>query len=231
MRWFFTKLREVIGEVEDLAFVTDRGQSIINGIAEIFPDTHHGYCMYHIQGNLKTRYRAKDIVSFFRKAAETYSNEECNRYMVEMGSKSFPTWDYLMKMGIEHWERLYFSERRYNMMTSNNVESLNVLFKRDRELPILSQIENIRTKLQQWFYDRRAESHNCTSVLAPAQEVKLFKATRKLNVEPLDESRFAVECVRHTTYMVDLIDGTCTCKQFQLESFPCEHAIAVAIYR
>ncbi|XP_022864450.1 uncharacterized protein LOC111384414 [Olea europaea var. sylvestris] len=119
-------------------------------------------------------------------------------------------------------------------MTSKNAESLNVLFKRDRELPILALIENIRTKLQQWFQDRRAKSHNCTSVLAPAQEVKLFKAVeaaRKLNVEPLDESRFSVECARHTTYMVDLSDGTCTCKQFQLESFPCEHAVMLAMYR
>ncbi|XP_022846192.1 uncharacterized protein LOC111368917 [Olea europaea var. sylvestris] len=169
MHWFFTKLREVIGEVEDLTYVTDRGQSIINGIAEVFPDAHHGYFMYHLQGNLKTRYRGKGIISLFRRAVETYSIEECNRYM-----------------------------------------------------------------LQQWFHDRRAKSHNCTTVLAPAREVKLFKAAeavRKLNVEPLDESRFSVECARHMAYMVDLSDGTCTCKQFQFESFPCEHAIAVAIYR
>lgn len=67
MRWFFTKLREVIGDVENLAFVTDRGQSIINGIAEIFSDAHHGYCMYHIQGDLKTKYRGSGIVALFRK--------------------------------------------------------------------------------------------------------------------------------------------------------------------
>lgn len=78
------------------------------------------------------------------------------------------------------------------------------------------------------------ESHNCTTVQAPTQEVKIFKAieaARKLNVEPLDKSRFSVECARHTAYMVDLSDGTCTCKQFQLESFPCEHAVAVTMYR
>ncbi|XP_022891340.1 uncharacterized protein LOC111406256 [Olea europaea var. sylvestris] len=193
MRWFFIKLREVIGKVEDLAFVTDRGQSIINGIAEVFPDTHHGYCMYHIQGNLKPRYRGKDIVSLFRRVTEAYSIEECNMYMVEIGSKSFPVWDYLKKMGIEHWACSYFLGRRYNMITSNNVESLNALFKRDRELIILALIDNICTKLQQWFHDRRVQSYNCTSVLALAQEVKLFKAGRKLNVDPLDESRFSVE--------------------------------------
>ncbi|XP_022852522.1 uncharacterized protein LOC111374128 [Olea europaea var. sylvestris] len=31
--------------------------------------------------------------------------------------------------------------------------------------------------------------------------------------------------------MVDLTDNTCTCTRFQLESFSCEHTVAVAMYR
>ncbi|XP_022841990.1 uncharacterized protein LOC111365688 [Olea europaea var. sylvestris] len=173
MHWFFTKLREVIGEVEDLAFVTDQGQ----------------YCMYHIQGNLKIRYRGKSIVSLIRRVTEAYSIEEYNRTSIQH--------DDVKQRGVS-----------------------NALFKRDRELPILTLIEIIRAKLQQWFNDRLAESHNCTSMLAPAKEVKLFKAAearRKLNVKSLDESRFFVECAHHTTYM--------------FESFPCEHAVTVAMYR
>lgn len=54
---------------------------------------------------------------------------------------------------------------------------------------------------------------------------------RQLNVEPLDESRFSVECMHNTTYMVDLTDNTCSCKKFQLETFSCEHVVAVAMYR
>ncbi|XP_022894140.1 uncharacterized protein LOC111408632 [Olea europaea var. sylvestris] len=119
IRWFFAKLRKVIEEVEDLAFVIDQRQSLINGIAEVFPDAHHEYYMYHIQGNLKTR---KQIIPSMR-----LSN----------------------KNGIEHWVRSYFPGRRYNLMMLNNAESLNALFKRDRELPILTLIENISTKLQQ----------------------------------------------------------------------------------
>ncbi|XP_022869105.1 uncharacterized protein LOC111388580 [Olea europaea var. sylvestris] len=94
MHWFFTKLKEIIGDIKNLAFVTDREQSIINGITEVFSEAHHDYCMYHIRGNLKTR------------------------------------------MSIQHDE-------------SNNAESLNTLFKKNRELPIFAMIENIRDKLQQ----------------------------------------------------------------------------------
>lgn len=83
------------------------------------------------------------------------------------------------------------------MMTSNNAESLNSLFKNDRDLPILAMLENIRQKLQMWFHDRREESQNCISALTPAQENKLFKTlgvARKLSVELLDQFRFSVRC-------------------------------------
>ncbi|XP_022894141.1 uncharacterized protein LOC111408633 [Olea europaea var. sylvestris] len=40
-----------------------------------------------------------------------------------------------------------------------------------------------------------------------------------------------MECTRHTAYIVYLSDGTCTRKQFELESFSWEHAVVVAMYR
>lgn len=85
----------------------------------------------------------------FRRAAEVYSFQKFEKFMVEIESKSYDAWEYLTEMGIEHWARSHFSGRQYNMMTSNNAESLNALFKKDRELPILAMLENIRDKLQQ----------------------------------------------------------------------------------
>ncbi|XP_022883239.1 uncharacterized protein LOC111399992 [Olea europaea var. sylvestris] len=118
VRWFFTKLREVIGDVENLAFVIDRGQSIINGIAEVFPEAHHGYCMYHIQENLKTKYQGKGIVTLFRRAAEAYDFQEFEKFMVEIESKSYDAWEYLTEMGIEHW---WFHDRRKESQSYTSV--------------------------------------------------------------------------------------------------------------
>ncbi|XP_022853292.1 uncharacterized protein LOC111374787 [Olea europaea var. sylvestris] len=181
MCWFFTKLREVIEDIENLAFVTDRGQSIINGIAKVFSEAHHGYCMYYIQSNLKTRHRGSDIVALFRRATEIYGFEEFMKFVGE----------------IEH------------------------------------QSESA-CKLQQWFYDRREESQNCTSVLASAQKDRLFKTlkvAKALFVEPLDQFCFSVKCRRNVGYIVDLNDNTRTCRQFPLESLPCAHAVAVTMHR
>ncbi|XP_022866366.1 uncharacterized protein LOC111386145 [Olea europaea var. sylvestris] len=139
MRWFFTKLRDAIGDIEHFAFVTNWGQSIINGIAKVFPEAHHGYCMYHIQGNLKTRYRGSDIVALFRRAAKAYSFEEFTKFMGEIKHKLESAWEYLSNMGVEHWARSHFSGRRI----------MRALFKKDRELPIFATIQHIRSKLQQ----------------------------------------------------------------------------------
>ncbi|XP_022891809.1 uncharacterized protein LOC111406651 [Olea europaea var. sylvestris] len=83
-------------------------------------------------------------------------------------------------------------------------------------------------------YNMMTSNNNCTSVLAPTQEDRLFKTlevAKALFVEPLDQFRFSVRCGRNVGYIVDLNDNTCTCRQFQLESFPRAHAVAVAMYR
>ncbi|XP_022861736.1 uncharacterized protein LOC111382097 [Olea europaea var. sylvestris] len=92
MRWFFTKLREVIGDIENLAYVTDQG-----------------YYLYHIQGNLKTKYRDSGIVALFRKAVEAYSFEEFVKFMSEIEHKLQSAWEYLLDMGVEHWARSHFT--------------------------------------------------------------------------------------------------------------------------
>lgn len=65
MHWCFTKLTEVIRDIKNLAFVTALKNSIINGITKAFPDAHHGYKKYHIQGSMKTKNLATEIVLFF----------------------------------------------------------------------------------------------------------------------------------------------------------------------
>ncbi|XP_022851893.1 uncharacterized protein LOC111373571 [Olea europaea var. sylvestris] len=188
LHWFFTKLKKVIGDIKNLAFIIDRGQSIINGIVKVFLEAHHDYYMYHIQGNLKSKYRGKGIIVLFRRAAKTYRFEEFKKFMVEIDNKSHAAWEYLTGIRIEHW----------------------------------------------WFNNRREKSQSCTSVLTLAREDKLFKTldvARKVFIEPLDQFRFSVRYVRNFGYIVDLNGSTCMCRQFQLESFPCAHAVAVAMYR
>ncbi|XP_070029750.1 uncharacterized protein [Nicotiana sylvestris] len=54
--WFFGEMRKAIQVRHELVFLSDRNQSIANGIRKVFPEAHHGICLYHFEKNLKQRH-------------------------------------------------------------------------------------------------------------------------------------------------------------------------------
>ena len=53
--WFFTKFKETFGETKNLVFVTDRHKAIENAFKVVYPNTQHGFCMYHISQIIKAK--------------------------------------------------------------------------------------------------------------------------------------------------------------------------------
>ncbi|XP_022880846.1 uncharacterized protein LOC111398126 [Olea europaea var. sylvestris] len=51
-KWFMSNLKELIGDSEDLVFVLDRKKSIDKAITQLFPLSHHGCCIWHLEKNL-----------------------------------------------------------------------------------------------------------------------------------------------------------------------------------
>ncbi|XP_070017936.1 uncharacterized protein [Nicotiana sylvestris] len=54
--WFFGEMRKVIQVRRELVFLSDINQSIANEIRKVFPEAHHGICLYHFEKNLKQRH-------------------------------------------------------------------------------------------------------------------------------------------------------------------------------
>ncbi|KAL6210120.1 hypothetical protein ACLB2K_021058 [Fragaria x ananassa] len=57
--WFLTKLRGAIGVVENLVFIYDRHGSIAKAVDIVFPEAHHGACIFHIANNLQSKFGKK----------------------------------------------------------------------------------------------------------------------------------------------------------------------------
>ncbi|XP_016494791.1 uncharacterized protein LOC107813983 [Nicotiana tabacum] len=55
--WFFGEMRKAIQVRRELVFLSDRNQSIANGIRKFYPEAHHGICLYHFEKNLKQKPR------------------------------------------------------------------------------------------------------------------------------------------------------------------------------
>ena len=66
-----------------------------------------------------------------------------------------PVWEYLKSINPETWSRAHFKGNRYNLMSSNSVESINALSRHARKVPILMLIDFFRATMQQWWFQRR----------------------------------------------------------------------------
>ena len=165
--WFMTKLKGAIGNVKNLAFISDRHGSIAKALHSVFPEAHHGACIFHISGNLKHKFgNTTKMLALFFKAAKEYQVSEFNKLMEDIGKlKNGDIKKYLEEIGYYRWARAHFPGYRYGMMTSNIAESLNSKLKEARKLPITALVDHLREVSQQWFVERRSKGSSLSTHL------------------------------------------------------------------
>uniref|UniRef100_A0A1U7V1V0 Uncharacterized protein LOC104214260 n=1 Tax=Nicotiana sylvestris TaxID=4096 RepID=A0A1U7V1V0_NICSY len=204
-------------------------QAIANGIIKVYPESHHGICIYHLEQNLKRRNVKSEVIKLFQSATRVYRRKEFDIYMSDIANADKKTYDYLMEEPPKRWARSCSPRRRYDMLTTNIVESMNSVLLEARELLMLRMMDLIQVKLQHWFYERRNKAEGTfydVSCWVEEELKKRIDLAFTLNVFPIDSWRSIVE-EEGITFLVDLNKRTCDCFQFQLDELPCIHAIAV----
>ncbi|XP_062086060.1 uncharacterized protein LOC133792159 [Humulus lupulus] len=232
-KYFMSNLKETIGQVEDLAFVSDRRASITHALETIFLDAYHGACYHHIGMNVIAEFKTDHCHVLMYNAAYAFRKSEFHAHFEKIKSKDPAIAQYLEGMGFDKWSRAYFPGNRYNIMTRNYAESFNNKTWDARSFPKTTFIEFIRFTLQSWFCDRRETSEKTTITLTPTYE--------KYLVEMAEKARFLIpyEIVRHEFHVfdgelngeVDLLNKTCTCGVFQLIGIPYVHALSGSLKR
>ncbi|XP_060182204.1 uncharacterized protein LOC132611857 [Lycium barbarum] len=154
-RWFFRHVKKVFGTRKDLSILSDRHSSIATAIKELYPDTQHGICIYHMEKNLQKYFPSEAILSLFYNAATTYKQAEFRTYMSQIQQIDPKAAEYIEEEPPERWARSFHTNRRYNRLTTNNVETMNSVLRKAREFPIMACIDYIQNKLQNWFYQRK----------------------------------------------------------------------------
>ncbi|KAM3359772.1 protein FAR1-RELATED SEQUENCE 7-like [Capsicum galapagoense] len=145
--WFFNQLRNAIGVCEQLFILSDCHPAIANAIANVYLECHHGICIYHMEKNLRKRYFLDVFLALFYNAATTYKRIEFYAFMDDIEKFNKVTVEYLKEESPERWACSFHTNRRYNMLTTNNVESMNAVLRKARQLPILGLIDYIQNKL------------------------------------------------------------------------------------
>ncbi|KAL7591506.1 hypothetical protein Lser_V15G32242 [Lactuca serriola] len=159
--WFLEKLHECIGDVEGLTMVTDKAPAIAVSIQNVFPNAQHGLCGFHLIGNIVHTFgKNKKNSNFVLEAGKSlqipaYKTTEFEFYWGRLRNIRDDVATHLSQIPHEKWTRAYCPTTRYDYMTSNTAESMNVVSNKARKLPILPLLEFFRARMQKWFYKWR----------------------------------------------------------------------------
>ncbi|KAK1399127.1 SWIM-type domain-containing protein [Heracleum sosnowskyi] len=229
--WFFEKFRKAYGGREEMVIVSNRHESIIKAANKIYPEVPNVFCIFHLLGNIKTKFKKnlKKIKEAFLSAANAYSLKKFQYHMKELEKVDKRVHVILEEVGYDKWAKVYSLNNRYSNMTSNVAESLNSVTMSIRELPICTMLESLRALVQKWSWRNRNEA-NATSTRLTIKYEELLKKNYLLSVDltvnPTNHIVFEVINGERKN-IVDLSARNCTCKRFQMDQIPCAHAIAV----
>ncbi|XP_022871183.1 uncharacterized protein LOC111390377 [Olea europaea var. sylvestris] len=144
-RWFLEKLKNAYGHRKGLCFVSYRHGSIKKAIKQVYPESCHGICSYHLLQNLKSYYgkSGQNITQAFNSAVWAYTLEEFEYNMQQLDAMNDKILDYLDEVGPEKWSRIHMPANRYSTMTSNIVESVNAVTKAAKNYSIVFLLESL----------------------------------------------------------------------------------------
>ncbi|XP_024010651.1 uncharacterized protein LOC112086110 [Eutrema salsugineum] len=136
---------------------------------------------------------------------------------------------------LEKWARCCFLGDKYNIETSNLTESMNSCLVTARKYTLLHMIDAIVAKVSEWFNRYRKDSAGpfYNKRVGPVVENEIHSRcaiASLLVVTELNsyELEYSVNGLDGKTYVVNLIAKSCCCRRFDIDKFPCEHAIAAA---
>ena len=55
--WFLSRVMECIGDVNNLAIISDRAATINLAVRYVFPNAHHESCCHHLRMNVRAKFR------------------------------------------------------------------------------------------------------------------------------------------------------------------------------
>nr|XP_009781648.1 PREDICTED: uncharacterized protein LOC104230514 [Nicotiana sylvestris] len=171
---------------------------------------------------------------FFEQFKEAYGERPSMMLKIEEVDPRVKS--YLYDIGYHRWSRVHATVNRTFTMTSNIVESLNVVTKEARELPIFDLLEYMRTLLERWTKEKLLKAMGTFTYLG-------YKFNKELDDNNTLSQKLRVGSMRASTYHIHtMLDGVkwyivclenkkCSCGQFQLDELPCAHALAALRHR
>ncbi|CAN6719046.1 unnamed protein product [Malus baccata var. baccata] len=222
-----------------ITFVSDQNKGLVEAVSNIFPTSHHAFCLQNLKQNLLSKFPTtygkffQDlIVDLFSKCAHAFTKAtfEVNlRNLKHEGGA--PVMTFLEDLPKEKWLHAYFKGNQYSEPCNNVSETFISWIFELCDLPIFHMVDGIRIKLMRMMVELSREAKLWSSVLCPEMEKTLNEILmlgRNWNVSRSTTSVYEV----HADYsvMVNMRNRLCSCNESQINGFPCVHPL-VAIQK
>ncbi|XP_028055619.1 uncharacterized protein LOC114259794 [Camellia sinensis] len=198
--WFLSKLLGILTLKRDIAFSTDR----------------HG---------VKSRESKEYLLTLFSKCAYAPTIELFNELFEEFEGRCGRSVEkFLEDLPNECWCNTYFQGKRYGEMCTNAAESFNSWIRDGCYLFSTSLVDAIRVKLMGQFSRRREVGNKWNHIVCPFVEKKLeeaFNDTKAWIVKKCSDDIYEIQ-LDHSV-MVDIGKRCCSCRLWEIDSFPCKH--------
>ena len=146
--WFLTCLRNAIPECIGMTLISDRDKGLLAADEIVFGDgINRIICCFHLKANLCKRYGGQ-LSSLFWSIANAESEREYHTEFAILQQQKPTAAQYLSTIPKHLWVTAFYRAPHYGHKTSNIVESMNNVFRANRELSILDLLNEI------WYCNR-----------------------------------------------------------------------------
>ncbi|KDP28332.1 hypothetical protein JCGZ_14103 [Jatropha curcas] len=239
--WFLVQLKSALSSFQPITFVGDRQMGLRQSIVTVFQDSFHSFCLHNLSQELKddlkgphTEEVASVIVSHLYDAAQAATLDGFRKCIDSIKSISPEAFEWILQSEPEHWANSLFEGSRYHYFTSSIGQSFYSWVNNLPVLPVVQIVDTIRQKLMELIYTRKAESDRWSTRLTPSMEDKLQKEILKaqslqvsVQVALSPGSTFEVHDCLGEINVVNIDACSCSCRTWQLNGFPCYHAVVV----
>ncbi|KAI3975614.1 hypothetical protein MKX01_017527, partial [Papaver californicum] len=221
-----------------LTFISDRQKGLVEGVVRNFSDVnhHHRFCFRHLYKNFKKLHPGKNLEFLVWRAARSYSEVGHKIWMerLKQVKPTAPGW--FTREPVETWARAYFDKSsKCDHITSNFCEAFNAWILELRSMPITKLLQKFHLLMMRIFFDREQVGKKMVDggvvprVTTIIQKHLYF--SHEFTKQASTEFVWAVlDTKKDISWVVDLLEHTCSCNGWQVSGIPCVHAICASLY-
>ncbi|KAL3381480.1 hypothetical protein AABB24_001550 [Solanum stoloniferum] len=230
--WFLRILKsdlDINDEGERLTIISDMQKGLYLAVQELLPKCEHRMCARHILANWSKNWKGVEERKRFWACARSTFEAELRKNLDKLAQLGKDISNDLVNFNPNRWSKAQFrTSLKCDSVDNNMAESFNAWVLGARHKTIISMLEEIRKKVMNRFTKVITFVNSWTHDISPMAMLVLNTNVKKsMRVEISWNGDIGYE-VKDSPYIhvVNLIQGTCTCRSWGLKGIPCAHAIA-----